>query len=95
MVKVKPNKIFSIIFGCLLSIGFIGFVLLLIHKVVTGHGLDYYKTGHGVEMNYIGALIIVCIMPIVLIIGWIGNKFFKLRENYLISKYNKKKKRRK
>ncbi len=69
--------------------------MLLIHKVITGHGLDYYKTGHGVEMNYIGVLITVCIMFIVSIIGFVVKIFIKLRENYLISKYNKKTKRRK
>ena len=95
MVKVKLKKIFIAILWGLLSLGFIGFVLRVIQKVKSGHGLDYYRTGHGVEMNYIGALIAIGIIPIVLILGWLGKKIYYLKEKYLISKYNKKKKRRK
>ena len=85
MEKVKIKKIFSVIFGCSITIGFIGFILHVILKVKSGHGLDYYQTGHGVEMNYIGVLIAIGVIPIVLILGWVGNKIYKLRENYLIS----------
>jgi len=95
MAKVKLNKIFITIFGFLITIGFIGFILHIFLKVKSGHGLEYYRTGHGVEMIYIGVLIAIGIIPIVLILGWLGNKIFNLKENYLISKYNKKKKRRK
>jgi len=46
-------------------------VLFTINKVRTGHGLDYYFTGEGVQMNYIGALIAVAVAAVALLVGLI------------------------
>ena len=45
-------------------------ILQLIDDVRKGRGLDYYFNGMGVEMNAIGALITLMLLPVVLLIGW-------------------------
>jgi hypothetical protein len=52
-----------------ISIG--GFVLYAINKVRTGHGLDYYFTGEGVQMNYIGVLIAFAVAAVAVLVGLI------------------------
>lgn len=42
----------------LLTVG-IGTIFRIIRKVLTGHGLDYYKTFEGFQFDYIGALIAI------------------------------------
>jgi hypothetical protein len=55
------------IFGTLLSlIGFVGLVLFLFSKVISGEGLDYYFTGFGYKFSYLGALILVCLIPLIM-----------------------------
>ncbi len=67
----------------LMGIG--GFVLRAIDKVRTGHGLDYYFTGYGVQMNYLGALIVIAIAPVALLIGWIIKVWSKGRDDWSIN----------
>jgi len=58
--------------GCS-TLGLIAFgsvILQLIDDVRKGRGLDYYFNGMGVEMNAIGALITLMLLPVVLLIGW-------------------------
>ena len=81
--------------GSMLTLGFLGFIIRVILKVKSGHGLDYYRTGHGVEMNYIGVLVAIGIIPIVLILGWVGNKIYLYKKTHFKPKYIEKKKRRK
>jgi len=50
-------------------IGFASFVLHAAGKVQTGHGLDYYFTGYGVQFNYIGALIAIALAIFALVVG--------------------------
>jgi hypothetical protein len=95
MAKVKFKNVFIAIMGSALALGFLGFIVRVILKVKSGHGLDYYRTGHGVEMNYIGVLIAIAIIPIVLILGWLGNKIYCISKNYFTPRYIKQKKRRK
>lgn len=52
------------LFICLASIAVINRV---VNKVVTGHGLDYYITFEGFQFNYLGALILICVMFVLLI----------------------------
>ena len=57
---------------------FASFAIRVIDKVRSGHGLDYYFTGEGVRFNYVGALILLVIIPIALLIGW-GIRYWSLR----------------
>ncbi len=52
------------LFICLASIAVINRV---VNKVVTGHGLDYYITFEGFQFNYLGSLILICLMIVLLI----------------------------
>ncbi len=58
---------------------FAGYVFRVVNKVRFGHGLDRFLTGEGVEFNYIGALILVLLIPLSLIVGW-GIRYWQLRE---------------
>lgn len=60
----------AIVVGGLLSIlGLIAFAIRAVQKVQAGHGLDYYFTGWGVQLNYIGVLIVFALIPVALLIG--------------------------
>jgi hypothetical protein len=48
-------------------------------KVRSGHGLDTFLTGEGVEFNYIGALILLLLIPLSLIVGW-GIRYWQLKD---------------
>lgn len=66
--------------GGLLSIlALIAFVIRAVQKVQTGHGLDYYFTGWGVQFNYIGALIVLALVPVTLLVG-LGIRWWQLRD---------------
>ncbi|MGA3115552.1 MAG: hypothetical protein ABSF90_14100 [Syntrophobacteraceae bacterium] len=67
----------AVIIG-ILGIG--SFVLRTIDKVRTGHGLDYYFTGWGVQMNYLGALITIAVIAVAMPIGWIIRLWSKRRD---------------
>lgn len=61
-------------------LGFVGFIIQVYSKTVSGHGLDTYLTGWGVQMNYIGVLILLISVPIVLIIALIIDKIITWHE---------------
>ena len=75
-------------------LGIGGFVLYAIGKVRAGHGLDYYFTGYGVEMNYLGALIAIAVAAVALLIGWIIRFWFKRGYGWSVKKSNIKKGKR-
>ena len=53
--------------GTVLSLlGFAGFVVYLFNKVISGEGLNYYFTGFGYKFSYLGALILVCLVPLIM-----------------------------
>jgi hypothetical protein len=79
-VKNFLGGIAAIVIG-LICIG--GFVLYAIDKVHTGHGLDYFFTGMGVQMNYLGALTTIVVAAVALFIGWLANFFYKKRNDLL------------
>lgn len=69
-----------VVFGVFLVMAmFAGFVYRVVSKVKSGHGLDTYLTPEGVEFNYIGALILLMLIPIALLLGW-GVRWWQLRE---------------
>ena len=63
----------------LLSVfGFVGFIGLLIKKVLAGEGHEYYFTGFGYQFSYLGALILIGLTPVIIggvfIIQWWSEK---------------------
>jgi nitric oxide reductase large subunit len=53
--------------GTFLSLlGFVGLVLFLFVKVISGNGLDYYFTGFGYKFSYLGALILISLIPLIM-----------------------------
>ena len=75
----KPGKVVFFIFLILVFVGFVGLVLLLVEKTTTGHGLDYYMTGWGIRQNYLSALVLIAIVPVVLAVAW-GVRYWQKRE---------------
>ena len=55
--------------GALSILGFVGMVLAFREKIRTGHGGEAYRTGHGYQFNYLGAMVVVALAPVVLIVG--------------------------
>ncbi len=72
--------------GSLLFLGVVGFILFAYQKVQSGHGIEYYRTGRGDQMSYIGALITFGLIPGALFFGWLGNKIYGLRKKQLKTK---------
>lgn len=50
-------------------IGSIGFFMRVLDKVLSGHGLDYYTTFWGVQMNYVGTLVTFLIAFVIIILA--------------------------
>jgi hypothetical protein len=44
-------------------------VLAFREKIRTGHGGESYRTGHGYQFNYFGAMVLVALVPVVMIVG--------------------------
>jgi membrane-bound ClpP family serine protease len=95
--RPKIKSIFNGIIGCLAVLGIIGFIIRLYLKVKTGHGLDYYISGTGYKLNYIGVLTLFALLPLVLGGGWLFGKYLTWRDKRLDVKYieQRLKKRRK
>lgn len=64
----QATRVFHVAILCFGLVGYVSFVLHFIDKVRTGHGLDYFLTGFGVEMNYLGVLITLGLIPPVLLV---------------------------
>ncbi len=74
-----PGPVALAVGGMLIVLGGMAFVLRVVEKVRTGHGLDYYFTGWGVQVNYIGVLILLILIPVVVLVGW-GIRWWQLRD---------------
>jgi uncharacterized membrane protein len=66
-MKAKTTDVIGIV---LVVLCLVSFILYAIQKVRTGKGLEYYLTGQGVQMNYIGVLIALSVLAIALLVGW-------------------------
>jgi hypothetical protein len=71
-------------------IALIGFVLLVIDKIRNGQGLDYYFTGYGVQMSYMGAMGLLLALPVAILIGWLLNYWFKREERDFEKRFKRK-----
>ncbi len=78
-MKRFSGRVVASIAGLLITCGSVAFVLRVLEKVRTGHGLDYYFTGWGVQFNYIGVMILLALVPVTLLAGW-GIRWWQLRE---------------
>jgi hypothetical protein len=65
-------------------------ILYAIIKVRTGHGLDYYLTGEGVEMNYVGFLVAISVIAIALFISWLIRIWSVKKDEWLINRLSRK-----
>lgn len=70
-------------------LSFASFILTIIYKIRSGHGLDYYFTGYGVQMNYIGVLISLIVIPFTLLVVWGVVIILNKKEIWEIEKYKK------
>ncbi len=69
MSKNRKNIISAFAFTAII-ISVVSSGLIVMRKVISGHGLDYFLTPKGgYNMNYIGELVIIGLIPIALIIG--------------------------
>jgi hypothetical protein len=50
-------------------LGFVETILAFAEKIRTGHGGETYRTGHGYQFNYVGAIVLVALCPIVMMVG--------------------------
>ena len=68
--RFKNKNLAGISFSTVILLGSIGLTVKIIDKIRSGHGLDYYFTGHTFQMNYTGTLIILAFIPLVLLFTW-------------------------
>jgi hypothetical protein len=73
MEKSKKKKInLVVVFGIALSlIAIIGFGVFALEVVGSGHGLGFYSGGRGLQMNYLGILILLGLIPVIIFVAWI------------------------
>ncbi len=87
--KINFQKIFNGFMFIMVAVGIIGFALFAYHKVRTGHGLDYYVSGKGYLLNYIGVLTLLALIPVTMCVGWLFGKYLTWR-NMKLKKQLKK-----
>jgi hypothetical protein len=73
----------------LAALGFVSFAALLIVKVLRGDGLECYFTGFGYQFNYIGALLLLCTIPVVLGIALFVGRYQRRDERDIEDRYLK------
>lgn len=84
--RLNTKSLFQGIMGCLAGLGIIGFIIRLYMKVKAGEGLDYYISGTGYKLNYIGVLTLVALIPFIMGGGWLLGKFMTWRDKRLEQK---------
>ena len=87
----KPHVSKLMIFGFIIMgvasfSGLGALVTLAVQKVISGHGLDTYRTVWLVEFNYVGLLVMLGAVLVVLLVG--GG--FKLHEYFQLRALEKK-----
>lgn len=71
-VSRKPKCklcLLSVIAFIMIALAGIEVALKIIDKVISGYGLEYYRTFEGFEFNYIGALIAIILLALLLLIA--------------------------
>jgi hypothetical protein len=73
--------------GVLSALGLVAFVGDAWRKVASGHGLDTYFTGWGVQFNYVGLLVLIAVIPFALLLSY-AVRYWELRhERELMKRY--------
>ena len=76
----------------LASLGFIGFVMLIIKKYLSGELTETYFTGFGVKFSYLGAGILISLIPVIIVIALLLRWWQQREEHDFTGKKKKKKK---
>jgi len=73
MAKSKKKKInLVVVFGIALSLlAMIGFGAFALGVVGSGQGLGFYSGGRGLQMNYLGILVLLGLIPVIMSVAWI------------------------
>lgn len=66
---------------------FIAFFYRVVVKVMQGDGLEYYFSVLGYQFNYLGALILLVLIPLVLVIALLVRRFQLRHEKDFKDKY--------
>ena len=69
MTRGRGRAIAYWLTGALGILGFVGMVLAFREKIRTGHGGETYRTGQGYQFNYLGAMVLIALVPLVTIVG--------------------------
>jgi len=64
--------------GVLSMLGLVAFVVRAWDRVTSGHGLDSYFTGWGVQFSYVGFLVLIAVVPFALLLGY-AVRYWELR----------------
>ena len=72
--KFVNSKKIQWILGILAAAAIGSFVIRALVKIQSGHGLDYYISRSGAKLNYIGAIVSICTVVPILLIGWLFSK---------------------
>jgi hypothetical protein len=83
------NKSFSL-GTALIIIAVISFLLTILFKVSDGQGLDYYISGKGYKLNYLGVLILLAVLPLFGLVAWLLRWYQQRHERDFEEKYTKK-----
>jgi hypothetical protein len=65
----RGRAIASWLAGAFSVLGFGGMVMAFREKIRTGHGGEIYRTGHGYQVSYLGAMVLIALVPVVMIVG--------------------------
>ncbi len=88
-MKLLKQLLYSAVF-LLISIGSISIVLKIILKVSQGEGTQIYFTSLGYKFSYLGAFALLCVLPFVMMIGYIFRYFYNKEEKDFLKKYGRK-----
>lgn len=87
--KSSARYVVFIVAGIGALLALVGFLLRVVEKIRSGHGLDYYFTGFGVRFNYIGVLVLFVCIPTALLLGWVLNYWLSRDERDFIKRFGK------
>ncbi len=79
VAKAKRRSLFFGLGMFLIFIAALSFIFRVFDKVLSDKGLDYYLTGHGVQFNYIGAMVLLLLLPLVIVVG-LCFRYWQLRD---------------
>ena len=75
--------------GILIVLAGLGFIGRVWTEISSGRGLDTYFTGYGVQFNYVGAAVLLALLPVAFLLGialnwWYGREERDFKRRYKI-----------